>query len=150
MTSHDERECSYLCGPKYIRVACCLGAALHHALVYRPELVHVVALVGAASGVEEREHSGYQKARLVHGNCVGAGQYCAGFSVFSLTVAEEKRVVCREQVCKVAGLPYEAARHYHPVADVCPRAYDEILCGYVRSYVHRGFGITVHRTVVQP
>ena len=146
---HDERESPYPGGPQHVGVAGSLRPALDHTLVDGPQLVHVVTLVRPAAGIQEREHAGNEQARLVHGHRVGAGKDGAGLAVLALTVAEEERVVGREEVRKVAGLPHEATRQYRAVAHAGARADDEILCGDVGPDGYGGLGATIDSAVVE-
>ena len=70
----------------------------------------MVALVGAASGIQKREHPGYEKARFMHGHRVGTGENRSDFSVFRLAVAEKKRVVSEEKMAYIAAERSEERR----------------------------------------
>ena len=75
----------------------------------RTELVHVVALVGAGTGIHEGKHSRYQKRGLVVRDSIGTRENGAGFTVFPVAVAEEQGIRCRISVSDMAGLAYEAS-----------------------------------------
>lgn len=65
------------------------SAAQMHRLVYGAALEEVVALVGAAPGVEEREHAGDQERRLVVRDGVGTREDRGCLPVFAVRVCEK-------------------------------------------------------------
>ena len=78
-------------------------------LVHCAALEEVVALVGAAAGVEEREHSGDQQRGFVVRNGVGTREDRNGLSVFAVAVGEKERIDGREVFVQRAAFAGEAA-----------------------------------------
>ena len=149
VSSHDEGKCSYFGRPQDIRVAGGFRATLHDTVMKGAEFVHMVALVRTAAGIQERKQSSDEQARLVHTHRIGSGKDGAGFTVFALTVAEKQRVVSREEVGEVTGLPDETARHDYTVAHVGSRTDDKVFGRYVGAYVNRGFPVAVDGAVFE-
>ena len=55
-----------------------------------PQLVHMVALVGAGAGVHKGEHTCYEEGALMVRDCERSGKDGAGLSVFPLAITEEQ------------------------------------------------------------
>ncbi len=55
----------------------------------RTELVHMIALVGAAAGVEEGKQPGNKQRGFVMRHGVGTGKYRAGLAVETAAVSKE-------------------------------------------------------------
>ena len=94
MPSHDQRECADLCRPEDIGVRGCLRSPLQQSMMDRAQFIHMVALIGAGSGIHEREHSGYKQGGFMMGDGKRACEYGACLTVLALAVAEEQRVCC--------------------------------------------------------
>ena len=95
MTSHDQRERTYLGWPQQITVAGGLRTAFGDTLVDRTEFVHVVRLVAARTGVQEREHTGYQECGLMVRHGIWSGEDSTCLAVHALAVTEEQALTCR-------------------------------------------------------
>ena len=115
-----------------------------------PQLVHVVALVGAASGVHEGEHAGDKKGALVVGNGERAGKDCAGLAVFPVAVGEEERIRCAVAVPQMAALPHEATRDGGVVLHGGAAADDEIIGNDSMADANRSDRVTHHAAVAKP
>ena len=89
VTTHHQRESTYLARPQQITVTRRLGTAFGYALMYRAEFVHVVALVATRTCIQEREHTSYQQCRFMVSHRVRTGKDSARLAVHSLTVTEE-------------------------------------------------------------
>ena len=98
-----------------------------HRLVYGAALEEVVALVGAAPGVEEREHAGDQERRLVVRDGVGTREDRGCLPVFAVRVCEKERFGRREGLVQPAALAHEAAFDDRPVVDVRLLGGDEVI-----------------------
>ena len=61
MTSHNERESSYLRWPEQITIARRFSATLGYTLMDRTEFIHVIRLVRSRPGIKEREHTCYEQ-----------------------------------------------------------------------------------------
>jgi len=138
VAAHDKGEGAYTGGPEDIGIGRCLGAALHNALMDGPQLVHVVTLVGAASGVHEREHAGNEEGALVVGDGERAGENGAGLAVFPLAVGEEEAVRCGVAVPQGAALSHEAALQGGVVVDGGAGADNEIVRDDAMAYLDGG------------
>ena len=73
-----------------------------------------------------------------------------GFTVLSLTIAEEKRFGCRIIVSQAAGLTHEATAQHRPVIYVRTGRDDKIVTDNPVSNMHRSFLITIDTTVIDP
>ena len=92
MTTHHQREGPHLGRPQQVGVRGCLRPPFHDTLMDRSQLVHVVALVRARTGVHEGEHAGDKQGRLVVRNCERTGKNGARLTVLPVAVAEEQGV----------------------------------------------------------
>lgn len=59
----------------------------------RPQFIHMITLIGAATGIQKRIHTGYQQAAFMHRHGEGAGKDSTSLSVLERTIAKQKRVV---------------------------------------------------------
>ena len=109
VASHNEGESSHLGRPEYIGVRGGLGSPLHNALMHRPQLVHMVALVGTGTGVHKREHTGNQQGGFVVSDCEWTGENCASLPVLSLAVAEKEGIGCGIIMSQMTGLSHKTA-----------------------------------------
>ena len=76
----------------------------------RPELVHVVALIGARASVHKGELAGDEQGGLVVRDGEGTSKDGASLTVLLVAVAEEEGVRSRIAVCQSTRLSDEAAR----------------------------------------
>ena len=150
MTSHNQTERTYLGRPEQITVAGRLRAALRHSLMDRTQFVHMVTLVGTRSGIQEREHTRYQKRALMVRYGVWPGEDGACLSVHTLTVAEEQTLASRVVLVKDTALPHKAFVHQRTVAYLNARSYDEIHTFDTAPKTDRRMLVGVDRTVFQP
>ena len=81
----------------------------------RSQLIHVVGLVGAGTGIHEREHSCYEKSRLMMCDRIWSGKNRASLTVLSLAICKEERIGSRIIMPQFAGLTDEAALESHTV-----------------------------------
>ena len=121
MPAHDDGEGPDLGGPEHVGVAAGLGAALDDALVDRPELVHVVALVGAAAGVEEGEQARDQEGGFVVRDGVRPGEDGAGLAVEAAAIGEEDGILGGVLLGQHAALADEAMGDDRAVGDLSSR-----------------------------
>ena len=56
----------------------------------RPELVHVITLVGPRTGIHKRKHTGYQQGGLMMRNRVRTGKKRTSLTVFALAITEKQ------------------------------------------------------------
>ena len=89
MSSHDQRESTYLTGPQHVTVAGGLRSSLHHTLVNRTEFVHMIRLVASRACIHEREHTGNEQRRFMVRYGVRPCEDSACLAVHTLTVREE-------------------------------------------------------------
>ena len=150
MTAHDQRKSSDLGRPQDVGIAGGFGSSFDNPLVDRSQLIQVIALVRTAPGIQERKHAGDQQAGFMHGDCIGTGKDSAGLSVFTLTVTEKQRVVCRKQMSQMAGLTDETADQSGSVADAGPGGNNEVFCHDVVANKNRCGSIAVDAAVFQP
>ena len=127
MVPHDHREGPFERRRHDVGPAGELAAAQMHRLVYGAALEEVVALVGAAPGVEEREHAGDQERRLVVRDGVGTREDRGRLPVFAVRVCEKERLGRREGLVQPAALAHEAAFDDRPVVDVRLLGGDEVI-----------------------
>ena len=107
MAAHHDSKGPDFCGPKDIRIAGRFGAAFDDALVDGPELVHVVALIGSAAGIEKRKQTGNQQRGLVMRDGVWTGKYRTCLTVKTAAVCEKYRVLRRILPGQYGALTYE-------------------------------------------
>ena len=150
MSSHHQRKRTYLCRPQQIRIRGSLGPSLHNALVYRPQLIHMVALVGTGACIHKGEHSGDQQSGLVMSHRVRSGEYRACLTVLSLAVAEKERIRSGISMTETAGLSDETSGECHSILDGRPAGNDEIIPYHPYAYMDRSIGIAVYASVLQP
>ena len=84
------------------------------------ELIHMVALIGAAAGVHEACLASYEQRGLMHADGVGTGKQSASLAVFERAVGENKRVMGSEPFLNHSSLPdvtvaYDRRRIHNPV-----------------------------------
>ena len=113
------------------------------------QLVHVVALVRAAAGIHEGEHTGDEERALVVGDGEGAGEDGAGLAVLLLTVAEEKRVAGGVAVAEHTGLADIAARERGAVLDAGAVLHDEIIGDDAVAHMDGGCLTAVEGSVLE-
>ena len=85
----------------------------------------------------------------MHGHGVRTGKDCAGFSIFSLTVAEKQRICCRISMSEPARLPYEAAGECSSILDTGAAADDEVVTYDIHADMDRSLGSAVYAAVLQ-
>ena len=104
-----------------------LAAAPVDGLMHGAALEEVVALVGAAAGVEEGEHAGDQQRRLVVRDGVGACEDRNRFAVLAVRVGEEERIGGGVAAVEDAAFAYEAAFDERTVVDERMLGRDEVV-----------------------
>ncbi len=105
----DHREGSFERRGHDVGAAGELAAPQVHRLVHGAALEEVVALVRAAAGIEEREHTRDEQRRLVVRHGVGSGEDRNRLAVLAVRVGEEERVGRGESVAQDAAFAHEAA-----------------------------------------
>ena len=149
MAPHDERESTHAGRPQDIRVGRSLGATLQRTLVNGAELVHVIALVRARTGIHKREHTGNEQRRLVVRHSERSGKDSTRLTILSLAVAEEQRIAGRIVMPQLTGLPHETAGQHHSIVDVRATGDDEVVADNPISNVYRSSLVTVDTTVIE-
>jgi hypothetical protein len=112
--SHDGGERAHPGGPRQVGEGTGLDTALEDALMDRPELVHVIALVGAAPGVEEGNAGGDQERRSVMRYRVWTREQRDDFAVVPFAIGEEGAVLGGEPPAQSHALADEAALQRRP------------------------------------
>ena len=115
----------------------------------RPQLVHVVGLVGAAARVHEREVTRDEEGGLVVRHRERTGKDGAGLAVLPLTVGEEQGIRGAVAMPEMARLAHEAPRHRGVVRDIGAAADDEIVHDHPMADRHRRRLVAVHAAVPQ-
>ena len=90
MAPHYQRESPDTRRPQDIGVTGRLGTSLHNTLVDGAQLIHMVTLVRAASGVQKRIHAGNQQTALMHRHSKRSCKDSTSLSVLKSAVAEQK------------------------------------------------------------
>ena len=103
-----------------------LAAPQVHRLVDGAALEEVVALVGAAAGIEKREHPCDQQRGLMVRNGIGPGENRGGLAAFAMAVGEKKRMGGGEALVQHRALPHEATFQDGAVVHAGPFGQDEI------------------------
>ena len=113
------------------------------------QLVHVVTLVGAGTGVHEGEFAGNKQGTLVVGHRERAGKNGAGLTVLSLAIAEEEGIGGAVGMAQGAALPHKAARKGGIVFYLGAAADDEIVRNDAIADGNRRHHIAVDAAVFQ-
>ena len=150
MPAHNQRKRAYAGRPKYIGIGRGFGATLQDALMHRPQFVHVVALVGAGTGVHKRKHPRYEQRGLMVSHRKGTRKYGARLAVLAMTVAEKQRVGSRIAMPQMARLPHETTVEHRALVYTRPRRDYEIIHDDPIAHMHRRSGIAVDTAVAQP
>ena len=115
MSSHYKRESAHLRRPENVGVGRSLCSSLHDTLMDRAKFVHVVGLIRSRSGIHEREHTCDKQSRFVMRHCIWSRKDGTGFSVLTLTIAEEERIGSGIIMAELACLADETTREGHSV-----------------------------------
>ena len=126
MAAQDQRKGSFDGRSHDVGAAAEFASPQVDGLVHCAALEEVVALVGAAAGVEEREHSGDQQRGFVVRNGVGTREDRNGLSVFAVAVGEKERIDGREVFVQRAAFAGEAAFEKRAAVDAGSFCGDEI------------------------
>ena len=145
----DDAEGAHDSRPAHVGERPVLAAALEDALVHGAELVHVVALVGAAAGVVEGVDPGNQQRALVVGDGVGASEDGTGFTVEALAVGEEQGVFGRELLAQLNPLAGEGGQQHDAVLDTGALGDDEVLRHYTGADSSRRYLLAEDGAVAQ-
>ena len=92
VTSHNQRERPYPCGPQDIGIGSGFSSTLQRTLMDRTELVHVITLIGTGTGIHKGKHTGYKQGGFMMCHRIRSGKDGTRFTVFSLTVTKKQRV----------------------------------------------------------
>ena len=148
--SHNQRKRPDMRGPRDVAARSGFASPFQHTVVPGAELVGVVALVGARTGVHEREHAAYQQRGLVVRHRIGAGQDGACLTLLRLAVATEIGVCGRKPVPDGGSLSYMATGERRAVGDMAAGLQDEITGDDQVTHEGRGVRMAAYRAVFQP
>ena len=149
MPAHHQRKRTDTGRPQDIGIGGRFGAPLQDALVDGAQLVHVVALVGAGTGVHEGEFAGNKQGTLVVGHRERTGKNGAGLTVLSLAIAEEEGIGGAVGMAQGATLPHKTARKGGIVFYLGAAADDKIVRNHAIADGYRRHHIAVDAAVFQ-
>ncbi len=147
--SQHDAERSDAARPHHVGERAGLRAAFHPPFVDRPQLVHVIRLVGATAGVVETEQPGDQQGALVVSDRVGAGKHAAGFSVKCLAVGEEQAAFGRELTTDLRPLSDVTLGQHGPARHAGALGDDEAVRLHAGADQGRSFRTAEYRAVDQ-
>ena len=132
---------------QHIGVAAELTPAQMHALMHRPGLIHVVALIGPAAGVEKRKIPGDQQRRAVMRHRIRSGEHRARFAVIAMAVGEKQRILGRKTVLDHNPFADETTTQHRTRIDPRRTRQDEIGRRHASAHRRRRLRRTVDRPV---
>ena len=147
MTSHYQRESSDTCRPQDIGIRSSLRSPFHRSLMDRPQLIHVVALIGSRTCIHKREHSGNQQSRFMmcHGERTCENSTC--FTVLSLAITKKQRIGSGIIMSQFTGLPDETTgQHCAVIHSWTGRDY-EVVTNYPVTDMYRRCHITIDASI---
>ena len=150
MPAHNDSESADFGGPEHLRITCGLGAAFDDTLMDGAELIHVVALVGAAAGVEEREQAGDQERGFVVGNGVRPGEDGAGLAVEAAAIGEEDGIFGGVLFGKLGRLADETICEDYAIGNFRAGTGDKVMCENSRSDINGVLWAAIDGAVFKP
>ena len=149
VTASHDRERAGRSGQQHIGVAAELASPQVNPLMYGSRLVHVIALIGSATGIEKREVSGDQQRRTMMRNGIRPGENGARLAVIEMAVRKKERVLGRESVLDHHALADETAAQHRSGIDRSRASDDEVARRHARSDPRGGLERAVQRSVAE-
>ena len=125
LTQHN-REHAYTARPSHVAVAAELAATVHHSVMYRTALVHVIALVRAAAGVEHAQARSDKQCGFVVRYTERTSKQRRRLAVHHLTVGEKHRIGCRKLLAHLTAVAHETSGQLRSVGHLRAFSYYEV------------------------
>ena len=149
MPPHNKRESPNTGRPQNVRIRSCFCSSFHNTLVNRAQFIHMIGLVWPGTGIHERKQTCYQQRGFVMAYRIGPGKYGAGFSVFSVAVAEKQWIRSRITFPQDSSLTDKTFFQIYVAFHNRSGRYDKVNTIDTVSYVYRIVFVSVNTTVNQ-